>query len=167
MDQGKKLSLHSFENNSEESQLTNLCSDLIRKMYKHMERIACYGSTQIVFDMKPHETTFKEKGVVFDKNLSCYIQPFGREKVLGMLKKRLSHLTLVIMDEERFWLISWKTQQQHCNVVVTTRDLVQAGYDPAQGDLFKRILIKLQFAILDGKVGETKQSQLSWIKREF
>jgi hypothetical protein len=163
----KKLNLYSFENNSEESQLKNLCSDLLRKMFKHMERVACYGSTQAVFDMKPHETTYKEKGIIFDKNLSYHLQQFGREKVLGMLKKRLSHLTLVEMDEERFWLISWKTQQQEKYTILTARDLVQAGYDPSQGDLFKRILVKLQFAILDGKVGETKQSQLSWIKRNF
>ena len=78
-------------------------------------------------------------------------------------------VTLTELDEERFWLISWKTQKQNQQqqINITTRDLIQAGYDPSEGDLFKRILVKLQFAILEGKVGISKQSQLSWIKRNF
>lgn len=163
----EKLTLHTFENNTEEVQLNNLCSELIQKMIKHMERFACYGQTQVVFDMKPQEITFKEKGIVIDKNLPYLLQLFNREKVLGILKERLSHLTLVITDEERFWLISWKTQKLNINIRVMARDLIQAGYKPSEGDLFKRILVKLQFAILEGKVGDSKQSQLSWIKRHF
>jgi len=42
------------------------------------------------------------------------------------------------------------------------------GYNPAEGDLFRRILNDLtQHVKLIGSDGETYQSQITWIKENF
>jgi hypothetical protein len=135
-----------------------------------MEKYARYGCTHITFDMNPQETTFKDKGIVLDNSAYLFSSfNHNREKVLAKLQVSLKDYKLFIPDDQRFWTVSWKdlSVEKHKYPLINARDLVQAGYDPSQGDLFKRILVKLKFAILDGKAGDTKQSQMSWIKKNF
>jgi hypothetical protein len=65
--------------------------------------------------------------------------------------------------------ISWKpTIEEEQIPLLTARELVQAGYNPGDGDLFKRILQGLQTAIARGEVrNDLLQAQIIWVNENF
>ena len=65
--------------------------------------------------------------------------------------------------------ISWKPLAEEEQVpILTARELVQAGYNPGDGDLFKRILQALQKAIVRGEVrNDLIQAQIIWVNEHF
>lgn len=65
--------------------------------------------------------------------------------------------------------VSWRPSASEEEVpVLTARELVQAGYNPADGDLFKRILHALNQAIARGEVrNDLVQAQLLWVRQHF
>ena len=66
-------------------------------------------------------------------------------------------------------ILSWKPLPESQIVpLLTTRELIQAGYDPSDGDLFKRILDGLKTAIIKGQVSnDVIQGQIVWVNEHF
>ena len=51
---------------------------------------------------------------------------------------------------------------------ITARELIQMGYNPSEGDLFKRILDELRRAIAEGRVtNQTADGQIKWVRQMF
>ncbi len=65
--------------------------------------------------------------------------------------------------------VSWRPSASEEEMpVLTARELVQAGYNPADGDLFKRILHALNEAIARDEVrNDLVQAQLIWVREHF
>jgi len=54
------------------------------------------------------------------------------------------------------------------SVKITSRDLIAMNYNPADGDLFRKILETLtEHVKKSGPDAETYQSQIVWIKENF
>lgn len=116
---------------------------LYRKFVKEMKRAAHCGQTEIQAPT-PHPDD--------------YVQGF----FLQMLQKDGLHVS-------PNGTVSWQPSASEEQVpILTARELVQAGYNPADGDLFKRILHALNQAIARGEVrNDLIQAQLIWVREHF
>lgn len=123
---------------------------------------------------------YRQWRVVIDFN-KCHLSTWN-DVVTRVLKEEseqdmaLAHLETFCIREglfpkinNRIWLFEWKKPQQELTMPrITTRDLISMGYDPAQGDLFKRILNRLRRAIEVNEVsGESELAQRQWIRKHF
>jgi len=113
-------------------------------MTKEMKRVALYGEHEIQFS--PPLTN--------DENVLKSLK-------LMFLKDGLS--------PTEDWCVSWKPLPNEMIIpLLSARDLVSMGYDPSEGDLFRRILNALRKAIAAEEVGnELIQAQIVWVKRNF
>lgn len=76
---------------------------------------------------------------------------------------------LIPTIQGRVWTFDWKRTPMELRMPrITARDLISMGYNPAQGDLFARILNKLRTAIETNEVsGESELAQREWIRKHF
>ncbi len=70
---------------------------------------------------------------------------------------------------DRTWTFNWKRRALDAKMPrITARDLISMGYNPANGDLFARILNKLRQAIEANEVsGESELAQREWVRKTF
>lgn len=125
-----------------ETGLDNEANEIYRKMVKKMRRAALSGEFEI-----------------------SWPKPVGQPNLVKRLER------LMERDELHFyasWIISWKRAEAGVLPRLTSRELVQMGYNPGDGDLFKRILDQLRQAIADGRVSsQTLDGQIKWVKQAF
>lgn len=122
----------------------NRAHTIYRKLVKRMRQAALYGESDL------------EVGTI-----NCD----DDESIMDHLNILLAKEGLYI-DNGR---ISWKpSPSEEVIPKLTGRELIQAGYNPADGDLFARILRGLKEAIIRGEVkNDIIQGQIVWVNKHF
>jgi glycine/D-amino acid oxidase-like deaminating enzyme len=117
---------------------------IYRKLIKRAKQAALYGECELSVTVPLHHDEYVEMAVL----------------------KRLAKDGLHVNARGA---ISWKPSAEEEQVpLLTARELVQAGYNPGDGDLFKRILQSLQKAIARGEVrNDLLQAQIIWVNEHF
>lgn len=132
-----------------EERISKLAKDLYSEIMSKCEKAAGYG----LYEVDVHLNQFKTTEFI-DKD--C------KKKVLSIVSVLLKDLKIT-----NDWKISWI----ECNntiPTITARELVDMGYNPAEGDLFARILNGIKVAMIHGSVtNSTIQSQKVWVKNNF
>ena len=139
----KKQLWTTCQQTSHQETVENRAATIYRKLVKRMKQAANYGETELEAP-PPHEN----------------------EYVQTALERMLCRDGLFINTNG---IISWKPLPAEEQIpVLTARDLIQAGYDPSDGDLFRRILFKLKEAIVRGEVPhDVLQAQIVWVSANF
>lgn len=116
---------------------------IYRKLVKKMRQAALYGETEI------------------------QAPPTHPDEYVQLAFLKMLHKAGLAINAHGY--ISWKpTPAEEEIPILTARELVQAGYDPSDGDLFKRILHALQQAIARGEVrNDLLQAQVIWVNENF
>lgn len=141
--------------------------DLFNKLIKLMHKYGSnYGEKAVIFNLSGEPNP---NGITPNHLLYIYNR-FGKESILSKLEKlfKLQNITPIIGNDD-LWIIKWDEVKTANEIVVliTTRDLIQLGYNPANGSLFRDILDQLKLGLIKKEIKETKQHQLLWIKKNF
>jgi hypothetical protein len=141
---------------SHEESLDQMARSLYEKLMKKINTLASWGYSEFTFE--PGELS-----------LFKYIHIDLHETVKTRLYKLFTEKSLAVKMDEEVWTVFWKPTPSESKVPrLTSRDLIQAGYNPAQGALFKEILEGLRGAILRNEVSnDTLQANLIWVKERF
>jgi hypothetical protein len=140
-----------------EESLNQMALSLFEKIHKTMKTLARWGYSEITINLS-------------EMKLFTYIHPDLHEQVRERLLKILNERSFFVkICNPTDWIIYWKPLPTESKVPrLTSRDLIQAGYNPAQGSLFSDILQGLRTAILKGEVSnDTLQANLLWVKEKF
>ena len=131
------------QNISQKDAIENQAATIYIKLIKQMKQAALYGRTEC--PAPPIDT------------LDSYV----KDAVIRLLAR--DGLTI------NRGVISWKPRPQEEQIpLLTARELVQAGYNPGDGDLFNQILQKLREAIARGEVSnDIIQGQIIWVNEHF
>lgn len=141
---------------SHEESLNQMAQSLYEKIMKKMNILALWGYSDFTFE--PNEL-----------KLFKYIHTDLHETIKERLCKLFTEKAFIVKIGSKEWTIFWKPTPNESKVPrLTSRDLIQAGYNPAQGTLFKDILEGLRGAILRDEVSnDTLQANLLWVKEKF
>lgn len=121
--------------------INNEAEYIYRKIIKHCRRQALFGKMEIE------------------------LSPFLPQdlQVLSKVMDLLNQQGLKIRNDNR---LSWGRTM--VTPRLTARHLVEMGYNPAEGDLFKRILDSVRTAIVKGLISnEVIDGQIQWVKEHF
>lgn len=98
-----------------------------------------------------------------------HFDPHHQTRVFKYLKQLFHQDGLYPVLNDDVWMVTWKKDSKETiHVRLTARDLVQMGYNPANGDLFNRIMYALRGAIIDGQVHpESVEAQKDWVREHY
>ena len=137
-----------------EESLNQMAISLFEKIHKTMKTLARWGYSEMKLNF-------------LEMKLFNYIHPDLHEQVRDRLVKVFHERSFTVNTKD--WIVYWKPLPNESKVPrLTSRDFIQAGYNPAQGSLFNDILQGLRTAILKGEVSnDTLQANLLWVKEKF
>ena len=139
-----------------ENGLEKIAVDCYNDLLTQMQQIASYGLLKYTFKLK-----------------FVYIPKGCEDRVMHYFIKKLESAGFKPEDYQiagnETIEICWKPPSHDIRIPrVTARDLIQAGYDPADQALFGRILKGLREALGNGQVSsESVTAQLYWIKENY
>lgn len=139
-----------------ENGLEKIATDCFNDLVNRMQQMASYGLLKHNF---PLNFVYIPKGC--DDRVMYY---FKKKLELAGFKPEDYQIT----GQEQIE-ICWKPPSHDVRIPrVTARDLIQAGYDPANQALFGRILKGLREALMNGQVSsESVNAQIFWVKTQF
>lgn len=139
---------------SHEESVDQMAQSVFKKIYKKIRTFAGWGYADVAIFL-PELKLFK------------FIHPDLHETVRTRALNLFKEQSFAIKDVDGLWYISWRPSESKVPRL-TSRDLIQAGYNPAHGTLFKDILQGLRTAILKEEVSnDTLQANLIWVKENF
>lgn len=119
------------------------------------------------FVMRKIEKRFRQEALCGVSDFTFSLDQIPQD-VRDLIEARLISEGMTPLIAGEVWTISCKPLPHEMLPLLTARELVQMGYNPAEGNLFERILEGLRKAIKEGQIrGDYKDGQIAWVKEKY